>query len=71
MRCPHCKNKLLQKSGSKTRLRTEGIHEWDANGICTAKCFRCKQPVEIPIMIKPEAQVDNVQFILGKAGSSP
>lgn len=69
MRCPHCKNKLLQKSGSKTRLRTEGVHEWDEEGVCTAKCFWCKSMVEIPVQIRDGITVESEQFILRKAGT--
>ena len=67
MRCPHCKNKLLQKSGSKTRLRTEGVHEFDEAGVCRAKCFWCKNFVEIPIQIREGTPVVSETFLLNPA----
>lgn len=52
MRCPHCKNKLLQKSGSSTRLRTDGPIEFDDTGEAKTKCFWCKSVVDVPIALK-------------------
>lgn len=67
MRCPSCKNKLLQKSGSRTRLRTEGVHEWDDDGTCRAKCYWCKAMVEVPIQIRDGVEVPAESFILRKS----
>jgi hypothetical protein len=50
-------------------LRTEGIHEWDEAGVCTAKCFWCKSMVEIPVQIMDGTQVEDEKFILRKAGT--
>lgn len=69
MRCPSCKNKLLQKAGSHTRLRTEGVHEWDQDGVCRAKCYWCKALVEVPIQIQDGTDVPSERFVLGKGNS--
>lgn len=50
MRCPHCKEKLVQKSETTTRLRITGVVEIDnATGIAKAQCFWCKSDIELPL----------------------
>ena len=53
MRCPHCKNKLVQKSGDVTRVRVQGVLEFDAEG-CRSRCYWCKQEVTIPIRMSTD-----------------
>jgi len=67
MRCPNCKNKVLQKSGKVTRLRTEGAHEFDENGVCHAKCYWCKSAIEVPIRVSKDAELTRETFVLRKA----
>lgn len=55
MRCPHCDNKLLQKSGSTTKLRITGAIEIGDDGTARAQCFWCKARVEIPVELKKAA----------------
>ena len=57
MRCPHCKNKLLQKSGSATRLRIKGPVVFDESGRAEAHCHWCKAKVDVPIQL----DADNVE----------
>ena len=66
MRCPHCDNKVLQKSGSSTRLRTHGPIEFGDDGIVKAKCYWCKQLVEVPIELT-KAVLENERFVIRKA----
>lgn len=61
MRCPHCDNKLLQKSGTTTRLRITGAIEIDDDGIAKAQCFWCKTRVEIPVELKKAAAAEDVE----------
>lgn len=63
MRCPHCSNKLLQKSGSETRLRIEGVVSFDEQGVGRAKCFWCKSQVTIPVELKKAAE-DEERFTI-------
>jgi hypothetical protein len=63
MRCPHCKNKLLQKSGTSTRLRIRGTVEFSDEGVCKSQCYWCHQAVEIPIGLKKGAE-DEETFTL-------
>ena len=65
MRCPKCKNKVLQKSGAKTRLRVEGPVEFTEDA-CFAKCYWCKSLLEIPIQIKSGTPVPAERFVLQK-----
>lgn len=66
MRCPNCKNKLLQKSGDSIRLRTEGVHQFDDSGVCKAKCYWCKSEVTVPIQLQEDVEVEKETFILRK-----
>ncbi len=60
MKCPRCKNTLLQKSGADTRVRTKGPIVFDRNGACTAQCYWCGERVNIPIELRKAAE----RFIL-------
>lgn len=63
MRCPYCRNKLLQKSGDTTRLRIRGAVEFDAAGMAKAECFWCRAQVDIPVLLK-SAATDVEEFVL-------
>src|SRR4030042_939728 len=52
LRCRQCKNHLLQKSGGRTRVRTQGPLVFDADGVCRTKCYWCGAPVAVPIEIR-------------------
>ena len=65
MRCPHCKNKLLQKQGESTRVRTQGPLLIKSDG-CHAQCFWCKSDVVIPLAVSPGADIpEEPRFFLG------
>lgn len=65
MRCPHCKGKLLQRSGDTTRVRITGTVEIDdATGGCRAQCYWCKQPVAVPLRLVPSGPVEEERFLL-------
>jgi len=68
MRCPHCKNHVLQKSGSKTRLRVKGAVEFHKDGICKALCYWCGEPVEVPIEIRKGTPISTEKFVLAHKG---
>lgn len=70
MRCPNpkCKGKLLQKVGSETRVRIEHPITFDEGGVCKAKCYWCKQLVEVPLQIREGTMLPSEKFVLGKAG---
>ncbi len=65
MRCPNCKNKVLQKSGSKTKLRVDGPVEFTEDG-CFAKCHWCKSQVKIPIQIQSGTPIPTERFVIQK-----
>jgi hypothetical protein len=64
MRCPSCSNKLLQKSGTHTRLRIRGIVEFDADGLCKAQCYWCRQDVTIPMVALRKSAVEEETFLI-------
>jgi len=66
MRCPNCNNKVLQKSGGKTRLRTQGQIVFDEDGTCHTQCYWCKSPVEVPLELG-DVVVEDERFYLKKA----
>lgn len=67
MKCPHCRNKVLQKSGTETRLRTTGPISFDAAGVAHSQCYWCKQPIEInELQLSKSAQVFEEHLIIRK-----
>jgi hypothetical protein len=63
MRCPKCKNHVLQKSGRRTRLRTKGQIVFE-DGICASQCYWCGSVIEIPLEIVDGTSVIQEKFIL-------
>ena len=68
MRCPNCKNKVLQKSGSQTRVRIEGAVTFNKDGLCKSKCYWCKTEINVPIRILDGTEIESERFIITKAG---
>lgn len=68
MRCPHCRNKLLQKSSSddSTRLRIEGPVEFDKDGLCKSRCYWCKSEVTLPIDLRKADDEVPPKLVLGE-----
>jgi hypothetical protein len=66
MRCPQCHNKILQKSVEGVKLRTKGPIQFDQNGACTAQCYWCGSPVQVPVQLSKSAEVESERFILRK-----
>lgn len=66
MRCPNCRNKVLQKSGDTIRLRTHGPLEFNSEGSCKTRCHWCKSDVELPIELKEGTLVPGETFVLRK-----
>jgi hypothetical protein len=64
MRCPQCKNRVLQKSGNITRVRTQGPVTFDADGTCRAQCYWCKSPITLPVSLDDEASIPEERFII-------
>lgn len=64
MRCPNCKNRLLQKSGSQTRVRVQGAISFDANGLCKSKCYWCKGDVTVPIRLSEGVDVPAENYFI-------
>jgi DNA-directed RNA polymerase subunit RPC12/RpoP len=67
VRCPHCANKLMQKSGTATRLRIEGPIEIGSDGVAKAKCYWCRAEVELPVELKKAAVPEPGDRILVRA----
>jgi len=62
-RCPNCANKIVQKSGSETRLRVSHPIYFDADGRCLARCHWCKAEVEIPVELRA-IDLENERFTI-------
>lgn len=65
MRCANCDNHVLQKSGSRVRLRTQGPIEFDG-AHCRAKCYWCGTMVELPLQIQEGVPISREQFLLSR-----
>jgi hypothetical protein len=68
MRCPHCKNHVLQKSGERTKLRIQGPVFFDRQGKCKATCFWCKSEVELPLRLLGGVPIESETFLLPTRG---
>lgn len=67
MRCPHCKNRLLQKSGSNTRLRITGQLTFQDDGTAEANCYWCKTLVKsLPITLSAKVEEPTERFVFKK-----
>ena len=53
-RCPQCKNAVLQKSGTTTEVRIRGKLIFKS-GKCTAQCYWCREPIELPMSLEKGA----------------
>lgn len=71
MRCKHCGNKLLQKSGTSTRVRVQGALEFGEDGVCRAQCYWCRQPVEVPVVLRKGGPVEEETFLLTEKPTRP
>jgi len=65
MRCKQCKNKVLQKSGDMTRVRTHGPVIFQ-DGLCKSKCYWCKSEVVLPLQIEDGTEIPAERFVLRK-----
>lgn len=63
MRCPQCKNKILQKAGDAIRVRTQGPITFQ-DGLCKSKCYWCKSDIALPLEIQPDTQIPSERFVL-------
>jgi len=66
VRCPSCKNRVLQRAGTKVRLRVQGPVVFDADGRCTSRCYWCKAEVDLPLRIAEGAKISGESFIVPK-----
>lgn len=67
-RCPHCKNKVIQKTGDRTRIRSGGPVEFTADGTCHTKCHWCKGDIQLPLQLREDVTIPAERFIIpGKA----
>jgi hypothetical protein len=65
MRCPHCKNKLIQRQGDTIRIRArtvEGPLLIKSDGF-HGQCFWCKADVVIPMSLGVDVPAE--RFFLG------
>lgn len=69
MKCPHCKNRVLQKSETQTRLRTDGPITFGLDGKARARCYWCKAEIELPMQLTSEGDLPGEpreRFLLGR-----
>ena len=74
IRCPHCRNTLLQKGGAdgSLRVRASGVIEVRGDGVVTAQCYWCKSAVELPLQLRDDGSaVDGERFILVETVKRP
>jgi hypothetical protein len=64
MRCPGCKNKVIQRSGREVKIRTKGKHVIDEDNRYWAQCFWCGHDIELPLQIKEGTPIPSESFYL-------
>jgi len=64
LRCPHCKGRLLQKSGDETRLRITGVVRFDPDGKAEASCHWCKKTVTLPISLDEGVELAPERYVV-------
>lgn len=52
MKCPRCKNSILQKGETVTRVRIKHPLLVSKSGVCTAKCFWCGERIVLPFEMR-------------------
>jgi hypothetical protein len=55
MRCPHCKDRVLRKSGDRVTLRTHGPIEF-IDGECRTQCHWCKGQITLPLAVSDDIE---------------
>lgn len=71
MRCPNCRNKVIQRSGREVKIRTKGKHVIDENSRYWAQCFWCGEDIELPLEIREGTPIPSESFYLrGKKSNS-
>lgn len=63
MRCPQCRNRIVQKSADSVRIRSHGAITFYPDGSCFAKCFFCKSDVELPLELT-KATSEEPEFVV-------
>jgi len=65
VRCPHCKNKVIQRVGDTTRIRAGGSVEFTPDG-CKTRCHWCKGEITLPLALQPDVDVPSERYLLSK-----
>lgn len=67
MRCPHCKNKVIHRTGDTIRIRAGGPVEFRADG-CHTKCHWCKREIRLPLALQPDIDVPAERYLFTPRG---
>ncbi len=70
MRCPKCNHHLLQKSGARTKVRTQGPLVFNGKEGCSTRCYWCGEPVIIPIELKKGIDIKGKRYIISHPESA-
>jgi len=63
MKCPNCKNKVLQKTGNKLFLRVKGKIEL-SDDMCKALCYWCGAGVDFYLPLGDVSNLENERFVI-------
>ena len=62
-RCPHCANRLIQKSAGGVKLRIQGAVTIDERG-ARGSCFWCKTEVALPLELAKSFELPEERFVI-------
>lgn len=63
MKCPNCKNQVIQKNGDKLFLRVKGKIEL-SNNMCKAKCYWCGADVDFYLPLGAVSNLGGERFVI-------
>jgi hypothetical protein len=55
-RCPFCKDRYLRVKDGTVVMHVDGPLTVSAAGVCSARCMNCKQTINIPVELAPDAR---------------
>jgi len=63
MKCPNCKNKIVQKVDGTIRLRIKGKIEFKGER-CLSSCFWCGSPVDFYFPLGDMSNLEGYRFVV-------
>lgn len=63
MKCPNCRNQIIQRSDNGFKLRVKGKIEWIGD-VCKSQCYWCGESIRINLPIDLQKALMNERFYI-------